>query len=79
MFSIRQRPWKLVLGRGSGGFTKPAKVEPKEGEPAGQLYNIDEDPAETRNVWQKHPDVVERLTRLLESYKEAGRSAPQLR
>ncbi|MFG0252542.1 MAG: arylsulfatase, partial [Phycisphaerales bacterium JB038] len=26
MFAIRQGDWKLILGRGSGGFTKPARI-----------------------------------------------------
>ncbi len=77
MFAIRQGKWKLILGRGSGGFTKPKKVKPSEGEPTGQLYDLVEDLGETRNVWQDQPDVVRRLTTLLERYQRTGRSAPQ--
>ena len=37
MFAIRTREWKLVLGRGSGGFSQPKKYAPKAGEPEGGL------------------------------------------
>jgi arylsulfatase A-like enzyme len=76
VFAIRQQPWKLILGRGSGGFTQPARVEPAPGQPEGQLYNLSEVPGETTNLWKRHPEVVARMTRLLERYKNAGRSAP---
>ncbi len=76
MFSIRQGKWKLILGLGSGGFTKPQKIEPKPGGPAGQLYNLQDDMAESNNLWSKHPQIVERLTRLLEKYKEQGHTRP---
>ena len=76
MYAVRQGPWKLILGRGSGGFTQPSQIEPKQGEPAGQLYNLAEDPAETNNLHQQRPDVVEALTRLLNKYRRQGHSRP---
>lgn len=76
MFAIRQGPWKLILGLGSGGFTAPRQVEPKAGEPAGQLYNLSDDPAEQKNLWAKHPEIVERLTALLQRYRRQDHSRP---
>jgi len=76
MFAIRQGKWKLILGLGSGGFTKPQKIEPKPVGPKGQLYNLEDDLAESNNLWSKHPEIVERLTKLLERYKERGRTRP---
>ena len=76
MFSIRQGEWKLIQGLGSGGFTKPRRIEPGPDDPPGQLYNMEQDPAETTNVWDRYPETVERLTKLVETYKEEGRSAP---
>lgn len=76
MFSIRQGRWKLELGLGSGGFSQPQKVTPAPGGPQGQLYDLASDPAESDNVYQKHPDVVARLTALLDRYKEQGYSRP---
>ena len=75
-FAIRQGRWKLILGRGSGGFSKPRRIRPKPGEPKGQLYDMANDPGERNNVYKDHPDIVDRLTKLLEKYKKQGRSAP---
>jgi arylsulfatase A-like enzyme len=62
MFTIREGNWKLELGLGSGGFSEPKTVEPVRGGVKGQLYN----------VWADHPDIVERLTKLLDTYKDTG-------
>ena len=76
MFAIRQGKWKLILGRGSGGFTKPSRIKSKPGEPEGQLYDLDKDPAEKNNLWAEHPAIVQRLTNLLDKYKRQGHSRP---
>lgn len=72
VFAIRQGPWKLVPDhRGSGGFSQPRDLDPaKEGGPPGQLYNLADDPAETKNVWNDHPDVVARLNAMLDEIKQ---------
>jgi arylsulfatase A len=74
MFTIREGEWKLALGLGSGGFSAPREVEPVAGGPQGQLYNLRSDPSESNNVWLEHPDIVTRLTSMLNSYKSSGRS-----
>ena len=61
MFALRLGRWKLIEGLGSGGFTKPKHVQPEAGAPAVQLYDLELDPSETRNVAAGHPDVVARL------------------
>ena len=76
MFSVRSRNWKLELGLGSGGFSTPVHVDPAQGGPQGQLYDLSKDPAESDNVYLKHPDVVARLTALLDRYREQGYSRP---
>jgi arylsulfatase A-like enzyme len=58
---IRSGEWKLIDRLGSGGFSKPRLVEPGPGDPAGQLYNLKMDPAETRNLYNERPDVVDQL------------------
>ena len=75
-FSIRQGPWKLNLGRGSGGFTPPVEYTPKPGEPAGELFNMADDLAETHNYYQEKPEIVSRLKALLEKYQRQGYSRP---
>lgn len=74
MFSIRSGEWKLVLGRGSGGFTSPVVIKPGPGEPVGELYHLKEDPHEDRNLYAQKPDVVKRLTDTLNRWRERGSS-----
>ena len=74
VFSIRKGEWKLILGLGSGGFSNPKKINPEPGGPQGQLYNLAKDPAESENLWLKHPVVVAQLTALLEKYRKQGHS-----
>jgi arylsulfatase A-like enzyme len=75
-FAIRQGNWKLVLdNKTSGGWVEPAGEPPVPNTP-GQLYDLVSDPQEKNDLWEKHPDIVDRLSRLLERYKSQGRSAP---
>jgi len=73
---IREGDWKLITHLGSGGFSKPRNVEPFEGGPRGQLYNLAEDIEETDNLWRKRPEIVERLTKMLDQYQPKAESAP---
>jgi hypothetical protein len=59
--SIRSGPWKLINKLGSGGFSRPQHVKPSVDGPQGQLYNLDDDPRETQNLWLQHPEIVKRL------------------
>ncbi len=72
MFAIRQGKWKLILGKGSGGWSGDGE----EGDPRVQLYNLDDDPSETTNLQDQDPDRVSMMTELLDRYKESGRSYP---
>lgn len=75
VFAIRQGPWKLIPDhRGSGGFSQPKNLDPKkEGGPIGQLYQLVEDPSETKNVYEDHPDVVARLNKKLQEIRALER------
>ncbi len=76
-FAIRSGPWKLIEGHlGSGGFSKPRRVEPNKLGPQVQLYNLESDPVEQHNLWENHPDVVRRLTAQLDRIRMSPRSAP---
>jgi len=59
---IRSGDWKLINQLGSGGFTKPSRIEPGEGDPEGQLYNLADDPGENQNLYLEHPEIVDSLT-----------------
>lgn len=62
---VRKGRWKLITHLGSGGFTKPRRIEPEPDGPTGQLYDLQADPGETNNVWQQHPDTVKALQAIL--------------
>ncbi len=74
MFAIRKGPWKLIEGRGSGGFTQPRRITPESGEPAGQLYNLETDPAEATNLYLEEPAVVADLQALLDQARQDGQT-----
>ena len=76
VFGIRQGPWKLIAeNQNSGGWVPPRGSGPKPGTP-GQLYNLDDDPREQNNLFSKRPEIVARLTALLQRYQREGRSTP---
>ena len=76
-FAIRQGNWKLELCGDSGGWSAPRPGSPAAKQlPAVQLFDLSRDIGETNNVQAAHPEIVERLTRLLEKYAADGRSTP---
>jgi arylsulfatase A-like enzyme len=76
-FGIQQGNWKLELCSSSGGWGLP-KPGSKEARalPPEQLYDLSQDISEQTNVYANHPEIVERLTKLLEKYVADGRSTP---
>lgn len=68
-FALRKGDWKLIEKRGSGGFSIPAVIEPKEGEPEGQLYNMADDPSETTNLYNEKPELLKELQAELKNIK----------
>ena len=77
--------WKLILAPGSGGWSPPTRnpspwTQPKadsfDGLPPFQLYDLAADPKETTNLAGRHPEIVQRLGKLMRSTVERGRSTP---
>jgi hypothetical protein len=66
---LRQGPWKLVTRRpgsaGEGGVRADA-----------ELYNLDEDLAETINLAAKYPEKVDAMISRLQQVREHERSRP---
>ncbi len=71
LFAIRQGPWKLVLGNGSGGRERPRG---KPFEKPYSLWNLDADLSETRNVIEAYPDIARKLESWCLRLRDAGRS-----
>ncbi|MEI6604791.1 MAG: arylsulfatase [Verrucomicrobiota bacterium] len=77
MFAIRQGQWKLELCPGSGGWGSPSDpAATKLALPSIQLYDVHSDVSEAHNVQAQNPEVVARLTSLLDKYVTDGRSTP---
>lgn len=76
-FAIREGQWKLLLCAGSGGASQPTDVAAaKQDLPTVQLYHLTVDAGEQKNLQAEHPEIVQRLTKLLEKTIADGRSTP---
>jgi arylsulfatase A-like enzyme len=82
--AIRQGDWKYLDHKGSGGnrYAPGSPLAPfilpdDAPDAPGQLYNLAEDPGETKNLYHRHPEIVKRLKALLEQSKASGRSVPK--
>ncbi|MBT3275880.1 MAG: arylsulfatase [Spirochaetales bacterium] len=81
--SIRKGSWKYLDHQGSGGndYEKNKALHPyalpeKAPDAPGQLYNLDEDPGETTNLYFENPEIVEELRTQLHTYRDGGQSRP---
>ena len=84
ILSIREGKWKLIFDtQGSGGFYKySAEVEEMDTlapwrvdlSRSGQLYDIEADPYEQNNLYNKQPKVVKRLTARMRTAIVSGRT-----
>jgi arylsulfatase A-like enzyme len=81
--AIRQGNWKYLAHEGSGGnryqdhrlLGQYYLPDSATGAPA-QLYNLQSDPGETRNLYFEEPQRAADMARLLQTLREQGRSAP---
>jgi arylsulfatase A-like enzyme len=69
VFSLRQGPWKLLVSSPSSGAKQAIAVEP-------ELYNLADDPAESRNLAAEQPQKVLELSALLTRIRAQGHSRP---
>lgn len=77
-FAIRKGKWKLCLCPGSGGWSAPRpNVALKNKKlPPVQLYDLEADPSETKNLQAEHPELVRELVATLHKIIAEGRSTP---
>ena len=82
--SIRRGKWKYFDHPGSGGnryennSELTAFILPDTAPDApGQLYNLEADPGETRNLYFEQQQIVKELKTLLDRSKTSGRSRPE--
>ncbi|MDQ3621588.1 MAG: hypothetical protein M3463_03740 [Verrucomicrobiota bacterium] len=73
VFALRKGPWKWIEGVPVDSVKGAVrKVRSPEFKP--QLYDVQNDPAETRDVSAEHPDVVQEFAALLNRYRDGGYS-----
>jgi arylsulfatase A-like enzyme len=76
-FAVRKGKWKAEFCAGSAGFSSPKEKEAKKlGLPPVQLYDLEADPKERTNLYDKKPEILEELRAILKEYVEKGRSTP---
>jgi len=79
--AIIQGDWKLIFGSGKGGISgryfKQQIDDSALNGLKGELYNLKDDPSEKNNLYDKRPDIIESLTKLMDKYKREGRSTPK--
>ena len=70
-FAYREGPWKIV-------FKMPGPNRQKSRGRAAlvELYNLDEDVAETSDLAARHPDIVKELIAKLRAVVDSGHSRP---
>ena len=79
--AIIQGDWKLIFGSGKGGissryFTQQIDDSKLKGL-KGELYNLKNDPSEKTNFYTERPEIVDRMTKIMNKYRREGRSAPK--
>ena len=75
-FAYRSENWKLVLARGSGGWSGPTEKKVPADAPDAQLYDMKSDVAEQSNRFLDQQEVASRLLGELEEAIHAGRTTP---
>ena len=73
-FAYRTKDWKLVLARGSGGWSQPNEKKVSSSAPEAQLYDMTKDYKEENNVYESRSEVARKLLTKLENDVANGRS-----
>jgi arylsulfatase A len=76
-FAIREGDWKLIVNTGNTGRRgKKPQETPALPKVNYELYNLKDDPSETKDLQAEHPEKVTHLEALLKKIKTGPRSVP---
>lgn len=73
---------QMLRNKGSGGNNydgkalRPFALPDTAPNAPGQLYRLDSDPGETKNLYFDHPEIAQELKDKLAEFKNSGRSVP---
>ena len=73
-FAYRMGKWKLLLAKASGGWSSPKENQVKAGAPDAQLYNMELDIGEQKNLYDKEHKIASEMLSYLERDVRHGRS-----
>jgi arylsulfatase A-like enzyme len=80
LLTLRHGDWKAIFGtKWSGGHTNKqygglGPDETRDDPTSGQLYNLSKDPFETKDLWESHPAIIEKLRHKLDEIKQRDKS-----
>ena len=81
-YALRKGDW-VYLNQSTGAARKESKeylksldLETFPSDSPGLLFNLKEDPRQSRNLYKKHPERVEEMDALLQKYLKGERCAP---
>lgn len=73
-FAYRTGRWKLILARGSGGWSSPKENQVPKNAPQAQLYDLVADPGESNNLYLEEPQIAKQMLNQLSDDISRGRS-----
>jgi hypothetical protein len=71
--SLRQGQWKLIEPGPGPKINKQTNIE-LGNDTSAQLYNLESDPGETRNLAAQQPERVQKMTAMLNDIRSSGRT-----
>jgi arylsulfatase A-like enzyme len=74
-FAYRTARWKLILARGSGGWSSPNENKAQD-QPEAQLYDMRNNANESGNLYQSKPELAAELLEKLRRDISTGRTTP---
>ena len=82
-YALRQGDW-VYLNTSSGAAQREKKeylehfgLKTYQKETPGLLFNLKEDPRQSKNLYQQHPEKVAAMEKLLKAYRAGQRCAPE--